>query len=119
MQAFKNHMNVRLGSKYAGKFIKWFIESKNTICLTAIAGENKLGYVCGAELGYNQKMNKDLFWSVVTCFLSRPYLFFNKELMNTVKTKMKILLGNKSLLKTTVKDPAGKGIFLRSFAPDN
>ncbi len=118
LKAFKNHMNARLGRKYAGAFIKWFIENSNAICLTATADEKTMGYVCGAALGYNQKMNKDLLRTVAGCFLFRPYLFFNKELMNAVKIKIQILLGNKSLLKDAVKDPSGRGISLVSICSD-
>lgn len=118
IHAFKNHMNSYLGLRYARAFIKWFTENKNTICLTAEVEGQHLGYVCGATISYNKKMNKDLFWVVVGCFLLRPYLFFNVELMNIVRIKIQILLGNKSLFKDTVKNPVGKGISLVSICSD-
>lgn len=119
LNAFKNHKNSFLGENYAIAFINWFIVNKNAICLTSVLDQKPLGYVCGAQLGYNQKMNKDLLWVVIGCFLLRPYLFFNIELMKIVKIKIQTLLGSKKLLKDAVKEIDGKGVSLVSICSDS
>jgi ribosomal protein S18 acetylase RimI-like enzyme len=118
VNAFKNHVNSLLGERYARAFIRWFMENDNSICLTSEIDGKQLGYVCGTALGYNQKLNTDLLWIVVRCFLLKPSLFFNTELMAIAKGKVQILLGKKSLLKDVVKNPIGAGISLVSICSD-
>lgn len=118
VNAFRTHVNALLGERYARAFIRWFMGNENSICLTSEIDGKQLGYACGTALGYKQKLNIDLLWVVIGCFLLKPSLFFNKELMTIVKVKIQILLGKKSLLKDVVKDPMGAGISLVSICSD-
>jgi len=93
-QAFKGQMNVNLGKIYLYGFFNWYVDYRDSISFVAIEnGEHIRGYVIGAPLGYEIRMNRDLFWVTAGSLISRPALWFKRNIRDTVIVRAKMLLG--------------------------
>ncbi|MCS7053605.1 MAG: GNAT family N-acetyltransferase [Ignavibacterium sp.] len=96
-ETFKDHFNSRLGNFYTREYLKW-LNNKNefdSFILCAVDEEEKrvIGYICGARLGFQTKMNRDLLFPTVISFLTKPYLFFDKRFFLFLAPKFRTLIG--------------------------
>ena len=92
--AFKGYMNSRIGKGYVSAFFRWFSLQEDAIGLMAVAENSEpCGYVVGAPLGYDRRMNKDLFGVAARGMMVRPWLVFDKKIRHTVAIRMKLLFG--------------------------
>jgi len=93
LAGFAGYMNARLGHRYARAFIDWFRRQPEGICLGAVHDGELAGYVVGAPIGYNRRMNRDLFLVAATSALARPWLFADGAIRRQIRARLKILLG--------------------------
>lgn len=96
-ETFKDHYNSRLGNFYTREYLKW-LDSKNDfdsfIIVAFDESENKvIGYICGARLGFQSKMNRDLLLPTITSFITKPWLIFDKRFFLFLTPKLRTLLG--------------------------
>lgn len=90
MEAFKDYPSVKLGKIYIKAFLKLFLESKFSICFVAVEGTKICGYVIGIE---KDKLKiKKIFPIIFLSFLRKPYLIFNKRMLNKIYQKIRNLL---------------------------
>lgn len=108
IEAFHGYMNSRLGRGYVLAFLNWFCKQKDAIALAAVNPQNKpVGYVVGAPVGYEQTMNRDLFWIASIALMMRPWLFLDGAVRHTVAQRFRLLLSQKNApqAKLTLPEP--------------
>lgn len=104
--AFKDHLNILLGRSYVKAFLRWFIEDPKTISLVALQDGVAQGYVVGAAWGYQSKMNRDIMAYAIKSMARRPFIVFNRRVLNTIWLRLKTLFGfNKSIADTQALYP--------------
>ena len=81
MLAFKGYSNTKIGKNYVKKFLKWFVDYPEGIAIAAIYNSNEAGYVVGAPIGYQSKMNKDLMGTAVMGFITHPWVILNPKIV--------------------------------------
>lgn len=90
MSAFEGYTNTLIGKGYVKAFIKWFCETDEAIAICAIDSTNTpVGYVVGAYLGYEAKLNKKILWPALSGILLRPWLVFNPRFRSIVANKLR------------------------------
>lgn len=93
-EAFKGYMNSRIGKGYVAAFFRWFSLQEDAVALMVITENNEpCGYVVGAPLGYDRRMNRALFGAAAKGMIVRPWLAFDKQMRRTVMTRIKLLFG--------------------------
>lgn len=95
MDAFRGYSNTKIGRNYVKKFLNWFVNFPEGIALTALFDGTPAGYVVGAPVGYQSKMNKDLAGVAFTGFVSHPWVIFNMKILSIALSRVKILFGKK------------------------
>lgn len=96
LEGFSGYMNTKLGQRYVHSFIDWFRRQQQTIALAAVHGGELAGYVVGAPVGYDARMNKDLAFVAASSMLIRPWLFGDVRIRRRITARLKILLGRRS-----------------------
>lgn len=94
--AFADYMNTELGDKYLGKLFSLIIETPGSITLKAQIDSEICGYVFGAPIGYDKKLNKELFNVALLGAISHPSILFHKNFFKAVYGKIKVILGLKT-----------------------
>jgi ribosomal protein S18 acetylase RimI-like enzyme len=93
-EAFAGYMSSRIGKDYVIAVLRWFILQEDTIALMSLSENDGLcGYVVGAPLGYEKRMNKEVFGVAAKGMITHPWLLFDKQIRRTVVRKVKLLLG--------------------------
>lgn len=96
-EAFAGYMNTRLGRGYTKAFFGWFCRDKRNITLGALGGRGEtLGYVVGAQSGWDRLMSRDLFWSAAVRVAFRPWLFLSAQFRQTAMRRLGGLIGRES-----------------------
>jgi ribosomal protein S18 acetylase RimI-like enzyme len=109
MDAFKHHLNVKLGEMYNKSFFQWFCNNDDSICKIAIdKHDGVIGYVVGAPWGYQNKFNRALFACASLCLLIRPWLMVDKRILNAIVDRAKILIGVDRKVENVQKELSGK-----------
>lgn len=96
-ETFKDHFNSRLGNFYTREYLKW-LNTKNKfdsfiICSFDEEDKQVIGYICGARLGFQSKMNRDLLLPTILSFLTKPWLIFDKRFFLFLAPKLRTLIG--------------------------
>lgn len=96
-ETFKDHYNSRLGNYYTKEYLKW-LNSKNEfdsfiICAFDEDEKRVIGYICGARLGFQSKMNRDLLFPTIISFSTKPWLIFDKRFFLFLAPKLRTLIG--------------------------
>ncbi|BDQ04007.1 hypothetical protein [Ignavibacterium sp.] len=96
-ETFKDHYNSRLGNHYTKEYLKW-LSTKNEfdsfiICAFDEDEKRAIGYICGARLGFQSKMNRDLLVPTILSFLKKPWLIFDKRFFLFLAPKFRTLIG--------------------------
>lgn len=96
-ETFKDHYNSRLGNFYIKEYLKW-LSKKNEFDSFIICAFNEdekrvIGYICGAKLGFQTKMNRNLLFPIIISFLTKPWLFFDKRFFLFLVPKFRTLFG--------------------------
>lgn len=96
-ETFKDHYNSRLGNFYTKEYLKW-LNKKNEfdsfiICAFDDDEKRVIGYICGARLGFQSKMNRELLFPTILSFLTKPWLIFDKRFFLFLAPKFRTLLG--------------------------
>lgn len=114
MEAFKNYMNVLLGYRYNAAFFKWFI-TNNSVHLIGLNDKGSVvGYVVGAELGYQEFLTKALMPSAVFALIRKPWILFNMKIIKVVWERLKLILHIANKKKKVPEKNYGKTISLVS-----
>lgn len=122
--SFSDHFNSKLGNYYTKSFIKWFgtdHEFDNIfICIIDLNTNKLISYICGARLGYQNKMNKNLIFPTLSAFMIKPWLIFDRRFLSLIVPKMKILFNNSiDLSSNSFEEKLPKPLFsVTSFAID-
>ena len=95
IEAFYDRMSGKLGPGYARAFLTWFSRRKDGIALAAIIEGKPVGYTCGAIMGYQREINRDLLWTVFLAALIRPWIWFRLSFLQIVKNRFQVLIGRK------------------------
>jgi ribosomal protein S18 acetylase RimI-like enzyme len=115
MWAFKDHLNTQLGTIYVKAFLQWFLI--NDGCIRVVGyDENRTiqGYTLGAPWGYQEKMNRDLSYVAAVEIAKRPWLFFQKKIVDSIRLRVAILARLNSFVETTSLKYEGKIVSLVS-----
>jgi ribosomal protein S18 acetylase RimI-like enzyme len=107
MKAFSGYSNTKIGKSYVKSFLNWFINDPSAITITAVYDGDITGYVVGAPVGYQTKMNKDLMGVVIIGIISHPWVIFNKKILSIAFSRLKVLFNKKS--DVTDKSPSTNG----------
>lgn len=102
-ETFKDHFNSKLGNYYTQEYLKW-LNSKNEfesfiICAFDEEDNKVIGYICGAKLGFQTKMNRDLLFPTLVSFITKPFLIFDKRFFLFLAPKFRTLLGKEEYSK--------------------
>ena len=95
IEAFYDRMSGKLGPGYARAFLTWFSRRKDGIALAAILEGEPVGYTCGALMGYQREINRDLLWTVFFAALTRPWIWFRLNFLEIVYNRLQVLIGRK------------------------
>jgi ribosomal protein S18 acetylase RimI-like enzyme len=106
MDAFRGYSNTKIGKNYVRKFLKWFANHHTAIALSALYEGKPAGYVVGAQVGYQVKMNKDLMGVAAIGFISHPWVIFNKKIISIASSRLKVLFVKKDINQS--KEVPGK-----------
>ena len=118
MKAFKGYMNSQMGMNYIINFIKWFLVNDNCIALKATSNSFPIGYIVGAPIGYDSKINKDLLLIGLLGIITHPKVWINTNFIRQINARLKILLTSDLVnVKANLILP-GKGISLVGIAVD-
>lgn len=116
MIAFKGYSNTRIGRNYVKSFLKWFVDYPEGIAIAAVYNGIEAGYVVGAPIGYQSKMNKDLMSTAIMGFVTHPWVVLNTKILKIVASRVSTLIRRKKDLKTFTKNDLGKTISLVGIA---
>jgi len=108
MYAFKDHISSKLGKRYNKAFLGWFIKDD---CIPLVATDETgkaVAYYIAAPFGYQKAMNKALLPIAIVEMIKRPWVFFNKKILNTVWVRAKIMMGLNTFVDTTKAKYPGK-----------
>lgn len=96
-ETFKDHFNSRLGNHYTKEYLKWLNTPNEyeSFLISAFDEDEKkvIGYICGAKLGFQTKMNRDLLIPTLVSFIKKPWLIFDKRFFLFLAPKFRTLLG--------------------------
>jgi ribosomal protein S18 acetylase RimI-like enzyme len=118
LRSFKGYMNASLGKNYLRRFLNWFRISNIGTALVLTDGKRVVGYVVGATLGYDAELNKVLIKTGIWAILTHPNILFHTHFTETIKSRLKLLLGKKKVSIKVNKEPTGTGISLVGIAVD-
>lgn len=119
LKAFKGYMNAALGKQYVYAFLQWFLEDARALAFCAHHAGRPVGYLVGAQLGYDADLNKKLLGSGVIAILTHPAIFFHPQFVRNIKSRLNLLLGKKKpQASIQFKEPEGVGISLVGIAAD-
>lgn len=90
IEAFKDYPSTKLGKAYVKAFLKLFLESEFSIMYVAIKNLKVCGYVIGIE--NNKLKTKKISPIIFLSFLRKPYLIFDKKILNKIYYKFRNLL---------------------------
>jgi hypothetical protein len=109
-KTFNDHFNSRLGNYYTAEYLKWLNEKNEfdsfIICAYDEEESKVIGYICGAKIGFQTKMNRDLLIPTIYSFLKKPRLIFDKRFFLFLAPKFRTLIGKEEY--TTIKDYEAK-----------
>ena len=95
LEAFKDRPSGKLGRRYGERFLLWFADYPQGLALAVTEGDTVHGYVVGAPVGYQRKLNRDLFFTVLGATILKPWLLFTAGYVRIVYNKLKSMLGMK------------------------
>jgi len=92
--ALAGYLNTRLGQRYQEAFVRWFCEDKDAIALVALGkGDQLLGYVVGAPLGYATVLNRAVLRPALIGISARPWLLLDRRFRKAARGRLSMLLG--------------------------
>ena len=94
-EAFSGSMGVSLGPKYLTDFLTWFIRQEDSITLAYEEDGNIVGYVFGTPQGYNSKLNRELFMTIMVSVISHPHIILRKGFFNQIPERLQALFSRK------------------------
>lgn len=118
LRAFKGYMNASLGRNYVRQFLNWFRTSSISTSLVVTDGEQIIGYVVGARLGYDAALNKALLKTGIWAILTHPAILLHSHFTGTIKSRLQLLFREKKVPVKVNKEPIGTGISLVGIAVD-
>jgi ribosomal protein S18 acetylase RimI-like enzyme len=88
--AFRDHMNGRLGARYARALLAWFMAADRGIALVAIGEDDRVvGYVAGAPVGYGPSLTRALLPVAAASAVLRPWLLFDRDIRARIVTRLR------------------------------
>ena len=119
LKAFKGYMNAALGKSYVYRFLHWFLEDPRAIAFCAHYQDRPVGYLVGAQLGYDADLNKKLLSTGIVSILTHPAILFHPQFVRNIKSRLRLLVGGKKTQVTEqFKEPDGIGVSLVGIAAD-
>jgi ribosomal protein S18 acetylase RimI-like enzyme len=118
LRAFKGYLNASIGRNYVRQFLRWFINSPIGISLVLESDGKLIGYVVGAKLGYNKKLNKSLFKTGIISIVTHPGVLFHTHFIRNVWNRLKSIFNRGTKSEGTYIEPAGSGVSLVGIAID-
>jgi ribosomal protein S18 acetylase RimI-like enzyme len=118
LRAFKGYMNASLGENYSRSFLNWFITNDIATSWVVAEGNEVLGYIVGASIGYDSVLNKALLKTGILSILSHPTILFHTHFVETIKSRLRLLLSPQKVITEVSNEPAGMGISLVGIAVD-
>jgi len=94
--AFEGYPSARLGSGYATAFLKWFCDAPDGAAFVGKVDEKVVGYIVGAPVGYQEKLNRDLAFVVARAIVLRPWLLLECSVRSALWGRMMALFGRVS-----------------------
>jgi len=122
MDIFKGYLNVMLGKRYNSSFFKWFIDEDKIHLLGISKTGSIIGYVVGAELGYQKALTRALLPSAVLTVIKKPWFLVNKKVLKVIGKRLKLLIYLKKRARQDSGSNKKKTISLVSIGvadPDN
>ncbi len=93
MEAYHDRPSGMVGRKYARQFLLWFSHQPDAVAIVAKHGDKVLGYGVGAPVGYQRRLNRNLFWTVFWSVLFRPKVWINPIVISNIWSRFLVLLG--------------------------
>jgi ribosomal protein S18 acetylase RimI-like enzyme len=92
--AFAGYLSARIGRAYVRAFMHWFRQAERGIGLVVTDRHgNVVGYVVGAPVGYNKRMNRDLLWVAAAGIMTRPWLVCSRLFRSKIRARLRLILG--------------------------
>ena len=91
LEAFAGFKNARLGLPYAEAFLGWFCTERDGVAICASIEERLVGYVVGAPVGYQSRLNRRLGPVVARCLVTRPKLWVDPQIAAAVWSRARVL----------------------------
>jgi ribosomal protein S18 acetylase RimI-like enzyme len=112
MEAFAGSMGVSLGERYVNAFIRWFIDDPTGEAVVAIKHGEVVGYVMGADDGYNTRQNRALLSYIAAGLKDNPRIVFHRNFLPQLPNRIATLLSRKAARSATVPHvPSGPTVF--------
>lgn len=92
MSIFKGYLNVMFGRRYNSSFFKWFIDEGKIHLLGLNRTGSVVGYVVGAELGYQTALTRALIPSAIRAVILKPWILLNKKVLKLIGKRLKLLI---------------------------
>lgn len=91
LEAFEDYMNVKLGRRYVRAFLLWFVGNPSSVALVSQVHGETVGYVVGAPVGYNRRLNRDLWLVGGLGLATRPYLLLEPRVRNNLCRRLRAM----------------------------
>jgi len=91
--AFADYMNTKLGTRYVQAFLSWFATQQDTVALAATRDGITVGYVVGAPLGYQRRLNRALLLEACLGMMIRPWLLLQPRVIAVCWRKFLMMTG--------------------------
>ncbi len=108
-EAFQGYLNTSMGRHYVRRFFEWFVNYPDAIRLVAVKDNDVAGYVVGAPIGYQAKLNRDLMLTVGFAIATHPWVVFRSGCLRMIRAKLAAVI---SRIPPKTSDESGLGISL-------
>lgn len=109
--AFAGSMGVSLGERYVNAFLLWFIDDPTGEAVVAVKAGEVVGYVCGADDGYNTRQNRALFRDIVGGLISHPRVLMHKNFLPQLPNRIATLISPRTAARVAPVVPTGPDVF--------
>jgi len=106
LEAFAEFKNALLGERYARAFLTWFSTDSEAIAVCASIDDRPVGYVVGARVGYQKRLNAELAPVVARCLAARPMLLADPRMISALWSRLGIVVRGKSANSTGLRELA-------------
>lgn len=112
MDAFAGSMGVALGERYVNAFIRWFVDDPTGEAVVASQGDDILGYVIGADDGYNTRQNRELLRHIAQGIVDHPGIVRHKNFLPQLPNRIATLISRRAATRSLKSEvPSGPTVF--------